>query len=1302
MTPHSETAPQTASELAHTITGKPVVIWLQSPRTGAMTVEGQAGFDQPDFANVIANLTANMGESEVIARVMASGQEETVPDIRRDPVFRERDLSQLPNPIAMLVFPISMRGGKTIGILGLFDNAPDQLERLERLDRKNISQAAHMVAAQAEPSYQARCLADATHELVKSSNLNLNDVAGIIARTARELTGASSSAVWLWNAQIRRFTLASHREKDAWTVMPRNDGLARRILGTGQSIKIDDATQDREIREILVKGGKIRSQVGVPIQREQEPIGVLFVNSREFSHFTDSDVHLLETLVGQLSAGLGWVQRLMDPIDDVEESISHMFDFERVFDKLCKEIQEELGFDYVAVQLIQPVEGILETVFGTEQVDWVGVKHPMDVDESLFDIQVDVARSNPPRIEVLHGWDERFDEWIYEHFRHDRYVRVWVPMLLVRDEAGYLETDWWQRANWKEGVQEKSSDGWRFTLELDDACSKGAFPIGTVDAGYKDPEKRITPEQARQLAGMVSEGALDIRQATLPRALKTIAEGARYILRADASSLHFFHRGRGHFAYEVTAGEGKARFYYHNKPGHHHLWEQAIKEQRTRFVPDESRGETDDAVEQLAPKLYQQGIRAIAVFPFEVDDRNGVLYAYFETPYRFTGIGLRWVESFVRRAERAVRDVTNVLHGRDQTRKLANLHGIASALILNPESSTLLRDIAGYVASMLGADIVAIYEYLTDEERFTDAPTMVGKLFNEQRETNVVEKGSIPFRIIGESEPIYAEKAEEHLLLRGNAWDHGESGPDFIAREKIRSAIACPLTVTGGRLGVMFIYYRTHRRFTDDDRNILVPILTLSAVMAIQVIRGHREAKEKLGELKPLRFLNFIAARIQDPRKDLNVVLRLLLAGITADIGLKFSRVMLFLMDEEEAHIRGEMAVGSQSLEEAEQVWDRLRGEIGKSERDLHDWLLDDVERFSRELERGEKEDSPLSQAVRGMPAVSIGQTGALTQCIKQGMSVVIKDNEPDPFRDMLRKNGAFPDNEGAFACVPLIANERTLGAIVVDYQFTRDDWRIDDIALGGLDIYAGVMAMAIRNARLLRDQKKDREATWQYFARQTIHSMGNRISQIEGTVARLRSICKHPTDENKPYLERLEAGIEESKALLVRFRDVLRPAELEREEIDLGELLASVENQSHDTLKMGGVEFSIQISEQPITLMGDRHRLSDAFAELLRNAQKAMEWESIKNPGITIRASREGASKSQVRIEVSNPGQGISRELKQRIFEPFYHGDGKGDSQGLGLATIKKDIEAHQGTIEETGVPGEGACFTICLPCIK
>lgn len=66
-------------------------------------------------------------------------------------------------------------------------------------------------------------------------------------------------------------------------------------------------------------------------------------------------------------------------------------------------------------------------------------------------------------------------------------------------------------------------------------------------------------------------------------------------------------------------------------------------------------------------------------------------------------------------------------------------------------------------------------------------------------------------------------------------------------------------------------------------------------------------------------------------------------------------------------------------------------------------------------------------------------------------------------------------------------------------------------------------------------------------------------------------------------------------------------------------------------------------------------------------------------------------------RIRVCDTGVGMSPEVLQRIFEPFY--TTRREGTGLGLAIARKIVEQHGGSIEASSTPGHGTCFTMTWP---
>lgn len=67
--------------------------------------------------------------------------------------------------------------------------------------------------------------------------------------------------------------------------------------------------------------------------------------------------------------------------------------------------------------------------------------------------------------------------------------------------------------------------------------------------------------------------------------------------------------------------------------------------------------------------------------------------------------------------------------------------------------------------------------------------------------------------------------------------------------------------------------------------------------------------------------------------------------------------------------------------------------------------------------------------------------------------------------------------------------------------------------------------------------------------------------------------------------------------------------------------------------------------------------------------------------------------------MQVSDTGEGIPKDLQDRVFERFYQADAMHEGSGIGLSLVKRLVELHHGEITLKSCPGMGAEFTVCLP---
>ncbi|MCJ7446958.1 MAG: HAMP domain-containing histidine kinase [Bacteroidales bacterium] len=139
---------------------------------------------------------------------------------------------------------------------------------------------------------------------------------------------------------------------------------------------------------------------------------------------------------------------------------------------------------------------------------------------------------------------------------------------------------------------------------------------------------------------------------------------------------------------------------------------------------------------------------------------------------------------------------------------------------------------------------------------------------------------------------------------------------------------------------------------------------------------------------------------------------------------------------------------------------------------------------------------------------------------------------------------------------------------------------------------------------------------------------------------------------------------------------------------VNLHELLERITILYHARFKETGVKFEKQIIPPDLYIEADLELIEQVIINLIQNALEAMKETS--DPRISIIALKNESE--QVQISVSDNGIGISNEVLERIFLPFY--STKANSSGIGLSLSQQIMMLHHARLEVKSEPGKGATF--------
>jgi signal transduction histidine kinase len=283
-----------------------------------------------------------------------------------------------------------------------------------------------------------------------------------------------------------------------------------------------------------------------------------------------------------------------------------------------------------------------------------------------------------------------------------------------------------------------------------------------------------------------------------------------------------------------------------------------------------------------------------------------------------------------------------------------------------------------------------------------------------------------------------------------------------------------------------------------------------------------------------------------------------------------------------------------------------------------------------------------------------------------------------------------------------IVVGGATCGEVVVVYRepkpeadegpFLREERNL-------LDAVAGELGLIVERRRAERDrsnltdqlQHADRLATIGQLAAGVAHELNEPLAAILG----LAQLSRKAPDLPNPVARDLEKIV---KATL-HAREVIRNLLLfarhmppEKTTVRLNDLVEEALAFLESRRAHSGIELVRALGEDLPDLTADPAQIRQVLVNLLLNAVQAMP----RGGRLEVRT---GSEADYVFVVIADSGMGMSEDVRQKLYAPFFTTKDVGEGTGLGLAVVSGIVNSHGGTIHVESEVGRGSRFEVRLP---
>jgi len=229
---------------------------------------------------------------------------------------------------------------------------------------------------------------------------------------------------------------------------------------------------------------------------------------------------------------------------------------------------------------------------------------------------------------------------------------------------------------------------------------------------------------------------------------------------------------------------------------------------------------------------------------------------------------------------------------------------------------------------------------------------------------------------------------------------------------------------------------------------------------------------------------------------------------------------------------------------------------------------------------------------------------------------------------------------------------------------------------------------LLLRTARL---------GTMDQMASGFVHEVKQPMSAIYGLVQLIA--LKVEDKEILKLLQTVKKAVESLNTTLDRFSSFSKDKPMKIGPLDINDIVREIYLLQSIRFSKRGITVEQELAPGLSLIDGDARSLQQVVSNLLVNALDAVEAGKKEKPTVTVRTWQDHNS---VSLEIRDNGCGMTQEVQEKIFDPFYTTKSTEKGTGIGMAIVESIVTQHQAKIELESEEGAGTAFRITFPVPK